>query len=328
MADYEIREFREGDEQSLLETFNVVFAGLDPAFVPRTLDEWRWSTHGNPAGWRIWVAQTEGRVVAQYAAWPMRMNVDGGVRHFAQIIDSMVHPEHRSVLKRPGLFVRTAWDFFDAYGAPDRDLVHYGMPIANAWRMGKTFLKYELMRTHGVLARVPGPDPGEPGEVEPIGRFDEQARWLYDRCAGDWGVSALRDAEFWNWRFVDHPRRDYECLGVRDSDGILRGVAIYRRADWIVPNMGLVVDWLVPPGEPEVGEALHRALLHRGARDAVNGMACLTPDWSPWFERFQDWGWAVHPSEYFMVSRNFHPRYDTLWLRDNWWYQLADLDIV
>jgi hypothetical protein len=206
--------------------------------------------------------------------------------------------------------------------------VHYGMPIANAWRMGKTFLKYELMRTHGVLARVPGPDPGEPGEVEPIGRFDEQARWLYDRCAGDWGVSALRDAEFWNWRFVDHPRRDYECLGVRDSDGILRGVAIYRRADWIVPNMGLVVDWLVPPGEPEVGEALHRALLHRGARDAVNGMACLTPDWSPWFERFQDWGWAVHPSEYFMVSRNFHPRYDTLWLRDNWWYQLADLDIV
>ncbi|MEO0651225.1 MAG: GNAT family N-acetyltransferase, partial [Planctomycetota bacterium] len=307
--DYEIREFRDGDEESLLETFNHVFADQDPSFEPRTLDEWRWSTHGNPAGWRIWVALHSGRVVAQYAAWPMRMVTELGERHFAQIIDSMVHPEHRAGLKRPGLFVRTAWDFFDAYGAPDKDLVHYGMPIENAWRMGKRFLKYELMRTHGVLAREAGDDPGLPSEVERIERFDEQARWLYDRCAGDWGVSALRDEAFWNWRFLDHPRRRYECLGVRDGDGILRGAAIYRQADWVLPNMGLVIDWLVPPGEPEVGELLERGLRSLGARDRVSAMACLTPDWSPWFERFQGWGWRVHPSDYFMVSRNFHARF-------------------
>jgi hypothetical protein len=335
MAEYQIREYRPGDEASLLRTFNQVFAAEDPGFVPRTLDEWRWSALGNPAGFRIWLALTAGaeggaqqEVVAQYAAWPMRMMVDGGVRHFAQIVDSMVHPEHRAGLKRPGLFVRTAWDFFSAYGGADRDLVHYGMPVASAWRIGKTFLEYELMRTHGLLAREVGPDPGEPPEVRPIERFDEQARWLYDRCAGAFGVSALRDDQFLNWRFVDHPRRRYECLGVRDGAGILRGLAIYRRGDWVLPDMGLLVDWLVPPEEPEVAELLHRALLHRAARDRVSALTGLIPDWSPWFPWLQDRGWLVYPSDYFMVSRHFHPRFDPLWLRDHWWYQLADLDLV
>lgn len=333
MPDYEIREYREGDEESLVETFNEVFAEGHPDFVPRTLDEWRWTALRNPAGWRIWLALTDvggGRrkVVAQYAAWPYRIMIEGAERRFAQIVDSMVHPEHRAGLKRPGLFVRTAWEFFDHYGGPDKDLVHYGMPIASAWRIGKTFLKYEIMRTHGVLAREPGPDPGEPPEVEVIERFDEQARWLWDRCAGDFGASAIRDADFWNWRFVDHPRQEYERLGVRDADGVLRGVAIYRRADWVLPNMGVVVDWLVPPDEPEVGAALERAVRHRGARDGVSAVANLTPDWSPWFARLQDWGWSVHPSEYFMVTRSFHPRYDAVWLRQHWWYQLADTDLV
>ena len=52
---------------------------------------------------------------------------------------SMVHPDHRRGLKRPGLFVETALPFFEAYGGKDRDWVHYGWPVENAWRIGKTF---------------------------------------------------------------------------------------------------------------------------------------------------------------------------------------------
>jgi hypothetical protein len=57
-------------------------------------------------------------------------------------------------------------------------------------------------------------------------------------------------------------------------------------------------------------------------------VAALFPEWSPWFERFQEHGWRVHPTNYFMVARNFIPRYDMLWLRDHGWYQLADTDLV
>ena len=59
MADYEIREYQPGDEHSLLETFNEVFSEKNPAYVPRTLEEWRWAFPDNPAGWRIFVALHE-----------------------------------------------------------------------------------------------------------------------------------------------------------------------------------------------------------------------------------------------------------------------------
>jgi Acetyltransferase (GNAT) domain len=328
MADYEIREYLPGDEHSLLACFNTVF-GAQPGFQPRTLEQWNWAFGRNPAGFRIWLALHEGLVVAQYAALPYRVNLRGETRHFAQIVDSMVHPAHRAGLKRPGLFVQTALPFFAAYGDPHKDVVHYGWPIEEAWRIGKTFLDYEIVRTQTILGRAAGPGPTElPEGVERIERFDEQARWLYDRCSGPWGASTIRDDAFLNWRFVEHAWNRYEIYGVRDASGILRGYAVWRQADWVRPNMGVVVDWLVPPEEPEVGEKLHAALLARARAGGAQALAALFPEWSPWFARFQEQGWRVHPTHYFMVARNFIPRYDMLWLRDHWWYQLADTDLV
>jgi hypothetical protein len=328
MAEYEIREWREGDEHSLLECFNSVF-GDQPGFQPRTLAQWNWAFRANPAGYRIWLGLCEGKVVSQYAALPYRVRIGGEVRHFAQIVDSMVHPAHRAGLKRPGLFVQTALPFFEAYGGPAKDVVHYGWPIEEAWRIGKTFLDYEIVRTQNMLGRAPGDGPTElPARVERIERFDQQALWVYDRCCGPWGVSTIRDEAFLNWRFIEHAWNRYEVYGVRDAQGLLRGYAVWRQADWVRTNMGLVVDWLVPPEEPEVGELLHAALLARARAGGANVVAALFPEWSPWFERFQDWDWRVHPTNYFMVARNFIPRYDMLWLRDRWWYQLADTDLV
>jgi hypothetical protein len=328
MAEYEIREYRPGDEHALLACFNAVF-GEQAGFVPRTLAQWTWAFRANPAGFRIWLGLIDGRVVSQYAALPYHVRLRGETRVFAQIVDSMVDPAHRAGLKRPGLFVQTALPFFAAYGAPEKDVVHYGWPVEDAWRIGKSFLDYEIVRTQCILGRAPGDGPREsPAGVERITRFDVQAQWLYDRCCGPWGASTIRDEAFLNWRFIEHAWNRYEVYGVRDAAGILRGYAVYRQADWVHANMGLVVDWLVPSDEPEVGEKLHAALLARARAGGASVVAALFPEWSPWFERFQEHGWRVHPTNYFMVARNFIPRYDMLWLRDHWWYQLADTDLV
>jgi hypothetical protein len=339
-GEYEVREYRAGDEHSLLATFNQVFAGENPGFRARTPEEWRWGALENPAGFRIWLGLHRGQVVSQYAAWPMRVWWDGGVRHCAQIVDSMVHPAHRGGLKRPGLFVRTAWPFFDAYGGADKDLVHYGMPIDTAWRIGRTFLEYEALRTHGILGRAVGQRPnagelprfaeGQPNRagLVQIERFDEQVHWLYQRCVGLWGLSTIRDTLFMNWRFVDRPGVRYLRLGVRDEGGILRGLLVLRHMDWILPNLMVIADCLVPPGEPEVLELLLAAAEQAAAAAGASALVGLLPEWSPWFAWFQRQGFLVHPSDYFMVVRCFHPRIDSLWLRDVWWYQLADTDLV
>jgi Acetyltransferase (GNAT) domain len=339
-GEYEVREYRSGDEHSLLETFNQVFAGENPNFRPRTMEEWRWGALQNPAGLRIWLGLHAGQVVSQYAAWPMRVWWDGGVRHCAQIVDSMVHPAHRGGLKRPGLFVRTAWPFFDAYGGVDKDLVHYGMPIDTAWRIGRTFLEYEALRTHGLLGRpvgahaVAGPlprfrpaQPCSPG-VDLLERFDEQVHWLYQRCMAPWGLSTIRDQLFMSWRFVDRPGVTYQRIGVRDAQGILRGLLVLRHMDWVLPNLMVIADCLVPPDEPECMELLLAAAEQSASAAGASALVGLLPEWSPWFAWFQRRGFLVHPSDYFMVVRSFHPRIDSLWLRDAWWYQLADTDLV
>jgi hypothetical protein len=327
MPDYEIRPYREGDEASLLATFNLVFAAAGRA--ERGQDEWRWCFRANPAGTRIFVAAQGDQVVAQFAGFPLRVWMAGAERTFVHMQDSFVHPAHRGGLKRPGLHARVALAFFEHFGGPDKDLAHYGLPIESAWRIGSAELGYEMVRTQHVLALETRPGEVElPAGVEELGRFDEQARWLYDRCAGDWGASAIRDAAFLNWRFADRPGASYRRLGVRDASGVLRGCAIYRRGAWLLPDMGLVADWLVPPGEPAVGELLLGALETCARRDGVPALAALFPEWTPWFERFQARGWLVHPSDYVMAVHHFVPRWDALWLRENWWYQLADTDLA
>lgn len=332
MRDYEIRPFRRGDEQSLLATYNLIFGADRDDFRRRSLAEWSWAFEKNPAGQRIFVAVHAGHVVAQYAALPSRVWVAGEQRIFAQIVDSMVHPAHRAGLKRPGLFVQTAQAFFDHFGGPDRDLVHFGWPIGEALRIGERFLKYEIVRTQSVLVREVSDSPAGgatlPAGVEELARLDHEARWLWDRCAGDFGASAIRDAEFLNWRFADHPRERYTLLGARDAAGVLRGLAVFRTGRWILPNLALVAEWLVPPGEVEVGDALLAALADRAASERAAALVAILPPWSPWFAHFQERGFRVHPTDYAAVARNFHARYSMRWLRENWWYQLADTDLV
>ncbi len=318
-AKVEIRPLRAADEASVLGTFREVFGAA------RTPAEWRWAFLRNPAGTRAWVAVEGDRVVAQYAALPSRVWTGGEDRVFAQIVDSMSHPDRRGA----GLFVRTAEAFFDAHGGPDRDLVHFGWPVERAWRLGRRKLRYEAVRTQVALARElePGPD-AVPAGVEVLAEVDEQARWLYDRCVGAWGASTVRDAEWLRWRYLEHPTHRYVLLGARDAAGVLRGLAVYRRASFGLPDLGVLVDWLVPPEEPEVGELLRAAAAARARADGAPALVAWLPEWSPWFDRFQRDGFRVHPTDYLTVARNFHPRYRMEWLRAHWWYQPGDSDLV
>ena len=332
MDGYEIRALRPGDELSLLETFNRVFGADDPDFEPRTLEHWRWAFERNPAGQRVFIALHGGEVVAQYAALPLRMWVNGEQRIFAQIVDSMVHPAHRARSQRPGLFVETARAFFDCFGGAQKDLVHFGWPNARALRLGERELQYGTVRTQ--LALVLEPDTAALAvqasklEAVELHSFDQQAKWLWDRCADSQRVSAIRDAAYWNWRFVEHPRQRYTLHGVRDAAGILRGVCISRRASFARAQLWCIADWLVPPEEAAVGEALLAATARAARAQGARPIAAIVPEWSPWFSWFQARGFLAHPTGYRTIARSFHPRTSLDWLRWNWWYQLGDSDLV
>jgi len=102
---------------------------------------------------------------------------------------------------------------------------------------------------------------------------DTAAAW--DRC---WNgvlarqiVAACRDAAYLNWRYVSHPRFEYQLRGAqRASDGAVEGIVVWRvervrdRATWVLR----IVEFL---GTPAAEAVLARSVLEAG-RDSGAAM--------------------------------------------------------
>lgn len=335
--DYEIRPFRPGDEESLLETYAEVFGGRG-----RTRAEWAWAFERNPAGRRVWVATHGGRVVAQYAALPARMRVGGRDCTGLQVVDSMVHPAHRSGARQPGLFVRTARAFVEACGGPEREPLHYGWPVERAWRVGRRLLDYEVVRAqNAMVADLDGLIGGRAGGALPAGvravrSFGPRFDGLGFRCAARVGATALRSGAWLDWRFADHPARAYRALALEQHAGLPgsaeagepAGLAVWTRADLGIPDLALLVEWLVPEGDVEAGAALLEAVALEARAAGLRTLALWCPEWSAWCAELQERGFLVQPTDYLTTARSWWRAADLPWLRDHWWYQLSDTDLV
>ena len=296
---------------------------------------WSWLHERSPGPRRVHVAAAGGRILAEVDAVGLRTWIDAREADFASVVGLRLAPELRRGLRRPAPFLALA----EALLAPgaDRPLVLHGHPDERTLRLLSRRLEVELVRVESLLVRAPGDGPSAaPPGLERIERFDHQARWLYERCSGEWGASTVRDEAWASWRFLDVPGRRYERLGARDGEGILRGWAICGAAARGAPrepggppegNGGealQVVDWLVPPAEPEVGELLLEGVLALARERGDSAVVALFPEWSPWFERFQRRGFLVHPSGRVLAARGTDRRFDEVWLRSHWWYQPSD----
>ena len=330
---YTVREYLPGDEHAILETFNRVFAEMDPGFTPRSMETWRWLYLKNPSGWRIYIAITDdGQVISQYAGVRQRMWLEGQPAYFSQAIDSMTDPAFRRGLKRPGFFVLTGYPYAANYGGPppDHDVIMWGLPLPAAWRMGKNFLDYEFVRTQGKLVaeleRVSL--PAVPGvELEECERFPEEIVSLSDRAKEEHGAIAVRDKAQLDWRFPDNPNHDY-AIALARVDGELAGYAVYRTGVYDREETGLCCDWLVPGGNEAAGQALRAWLLGRARADGAAKLTAVFPDTAREWLEFQRAGFRVEPTTYFPVGRNYVPKYRMPWLYRNWYYTLGDSDIV
>jgi hypothetical protein len=335
---YEIREYRPGDERAILETFNRCFAQVDPTFTPRSLEEWRWQYLENPGGWRIWLAVTEdGRIISQYAGIGQRMRLDGGPGKFSQAVDSMTDPAFRRGLKKPGFFVLTGYPYAENYGgpAPDRDTIMWGLPVPPAWRIGKTYLEYEMIRTEGKLVAESGRfAPGASGglearelDVRDPEAWPEDVERLFERVAEPRGAIAIRDVAQLRWRFTDRPGVNYVAAEVRDR-GELVGLAVWRPGVFDGDDDGLIAEWLVDPGRIEAGAALAAWAMERTRASGRERLTTVLPDTAPEYLDLQARGFRVRPTRYFLVGRSYSKRHDLRWVYRHWYYTLGDTDLV
>lgn len=341
-----IRPYRPGDEQAILDTFNVVFRETNgEGYVDRAIDTWNWQFRDNPEGLRISLAVTDdGTVAAQYAGVPLRQATWHGDQIFVHIVDSFVHPEYRQGLKAPGLFVNTALPWFaDCYRRGDA--LPYGFPVPRAERIGQRYLYYHRLRVVDYLCRelsVDAPtDPPAGVTVEPMAlrsdkALEDEVDALFVRFALQRGCLTRRSAAYLKWRYEQAPGAPYELWGARRA-GELVGLIVLRPQHELVAGACSIVDWIAPgPDAETVDPAVHDALLavatSRGHAAGRRVLLAVFADPSVEHAALRDRGFVVTPSSDTLERRLTYQIYQHVlseeFVRQHWWYTLGDSDLA
>lgn len=329
----EFREYRPGEEQAILATFNRTFARIDPGFEPRSVDEWRWRFLQNPAGWRIWLAVSpDGEIAAQQAAIPIRVKHRGEEVTWLQVVDSFADPRLGRGLRKPGLFVQVALEFIERYGGPaPLAQLMYGMPVRPAYRIGQRFLSYQPLRNQVELrAKVKELSFGSAQGVvvEETSAFPEDVLRLSDRLAESYPAFAIRDRAYLEWRFCAHPTLRYRVASARSrASGELLGLAVFRACAFDGREAGRACDWLIAPGANEARAALGDWLCRCTEEAGQEELAFLLADTSAEFRALHALGLRVHPTSYLVTAGSYTARFHTLSMYRDWYYTMAEFDL-
>jgi len=95
MEEYVVRKYKEGDERGINDLFNEIFN------ENRSLEEWFWKFKKNPLAEinLIAVAESQGKIIGQYASLPTLFKYKDKVLKASVVVDNLLHPEFRGGIK-------------------------------------------------------------------------------------------------------------------------------------------------------------------------------------------------------------------------------------
>ncbi|MBK6570394.1 GNAT family N-acetyltransferase [Candidatus Aalborgicola defluviihabitans] len=192
------------------------------------LGKLEWKFANNPKGLGMIASATkDGRIVGINAFMANMFQVDGFLRLGYQSMDTVVSPDVRG----QGVFGRLVETFYDQCNA---ELV-YGFPNSNSapgffgklgWtNFGAVPMLTRPLRTGYFLKRFVGiaPDFRIPllsqihVSTERITRFTQQDTETWMKFSSSNFCSVQRDADFLNWRLMDHPTENYDTQRAVDG---------------------------------------------------------------------------------------------------------------
>ncbi len=334
--DIEIRAYRPGDEQRILDAFNLVFRETcGPAYVDRTMEHWAWQYLRNPLGNRIMLAVAgDGTVASQYAGVPMLADTPWGPQRFVHCVDSMTHPSYRQGLQKQALFTQVGARYGDDCLVVGEAMC-FGLPVDMAFRIGQRYLQYHMMRTIDFLVRdraTPPPEHDASIRCERAEKLPPDLEGLWAAVRADKECLVRKDRAYLQWRYADHPERSaYEFWTARTGER-LRGMLVMRREQGLVPDGAVIVDWIVPEGDTATSAALIAAASQRQSELGRQRLITVVPPWSAEHAMFAQHGFVCTPSSQWMQRRMVHgihlasltPDY----LASHWWYMLGDTDLA
>ena len=338
-----LRLYRPGDEAGILALFQEVFR------KPRGLAHWHWKYRDNPAG-PIFAAVAEGeggRIVGHYATIPAWARVGGHPCQMVQVIDSMVAPDYRQALKKPGVFVRLALFFYESIyrmqaaepeksNTPALQWMPYGFPNDPHLRLGQRLIGYSPLAPVGSLAalteelgrRLPRGWEAAAYEIRVTSGVDGSVDGLWRRCVDELPTATVRDQTYINWRYRDCPDQTYKILLAENHfTRELEGLAVLR-VGWQDRPVVVIADWLVPGRAQGAAAALLRAAFETAVAEHCDEIVAWFPAHFAISIDLVTLGFRPVPTEYWLVVRPVGHPVPPEMARPTWYYTLGDSDLV
>ncbi|GBD95952.1 MAG TPA: GNAT family N-acetyltransferase [Nitrospirae bacterium] len=259
---YCIEKYKDGDEKEINRLYNEIISL--PGY--RTLEEWHWKMKENPAKVKdlsnyISLAKAEGKIVGQYASWPVDIKCGEQILKAAHPMENFIHPDFR-------LSFQVQLDMSNKQfelGAKEDVRFGFGFPNEAAYLIGKRFLGYKDMgklvtlstrlslsfpvkrrmpflpeallsiirKTSGYFYKVKLKlNSREPDlSVEEIHRFNDDFDEFWRKVSRYYPLIAVRNSAYMNWRYFKKPTKEYKVFVARDEKEIKGCIAVKISAD-------------------------------------------------------------------------------------------------
>lgn len=292
---------------------------------------WRWLYESNPGGRAMtWIANHDGQVAGCTSFFPFRLWLDGEVVHAALGGDGYVRPTFRRTGLGFALHYASRNAMLDQrlgcmYGAPGAmnvtPLKHGGSRELGHVARWMRPIRAAALGGKGAMARVPLAIPLGTSTLEPMRPHDERVDEVWAAARRVLRLSAVRDAEFYTWRFLSAPANREPAFVI-----LRRGRPIGACAYELTHHDTLlrIIDLVTVPGRWHSGlrAIVRHAFDHRAVR-AID-MKLFVPDG----RRRQMWrtGFLERESKPFLCM--IPPSGDRRFLDpDRWFYTGADSDL-
>lgn len=322
MSHWVLRTYREGDEKFINAAFCSVFQ------TSRTLEEWRWKFSGQGLPPFIMLAVEEPRrVLAQYAAVPMRFATPAGEVLAGHVVDVFAVPETRSSLASGKPYLQALASFIETWCRPDQLALCYGFPSVRPLRLGQRVGPYAQVPDLPVYELI-WKNPQAPRRIF----WQTRTVWglnprafaeLWCETGARFAYAAVRDASYLRWRYLAHPRQTYGALTLFSGSGP-QAALVFRLAQRTLA----LVDWAAPPEISIWEKLLTAALRGLGSENVEQVTAWLTGDEAT-VAALQELGFEtrVRPDVRLLVHL-FHPDLDPEAVPGRFYTTWGDTDLI
>jgi GNAT superfamily N-acetyltransferase len=309
-----------------------------------TDDEFAWWFDRNPAGEGIVSLAVDGGEVVGVAAMSFfRTVLDGAVAKLAIPVNVATDPRYRgqgvfSTLEREneaaaaesGTPLTVTFPNGASHPIFVTRLGWIDLPRLRLWarplRVGAV-ARYLLGRPgeHGGLGSTDDSTRSVRGlEVRPVERFGPDFDELGRRAgAAAYGNHFVRDAEYFNWRYLDSPR-DYRCFSA-SRDGVLAGAAIVGHTFKHGVSAGFLADLVVAPGDAGATKALLSRALDE-VRGGADALVLLPPPGKAERRALVASGFAPTNKRLRFIGKTLHDDAVLVARRNAWHFTLGDFD--